>query len=90
MQSTYYEQHSTETALLQIRLEQLMSIERKNCVLMVILDLLSAFDMVHYKTLPDHLSLHYGITENAHAWITHCILQAGDNLSPFRDKGQNT
>ncbi len=33
------------------------------------LDLSVAFDTVHHKTLLDRLSVHYGITGNAYAWI---------------------
>jgi hypothetical protein len=46
-----------------------MAMYRKECVLMAMLDLSAAFDAVHHKTLLDHLSVHYGITDNAYAWI---------------------
>ena len=57
MQSAYCEYHSSKTALLKIHHDLMMSMDRKNCVLMVMLDLLAACDTVHHNTLLDCLSL---------------------------------
>jgi len=69
MQSAYRKHHSTETALLRINHDLLMAMDRRECVLMAMLDLSAAFDTVHHKTLLDRLSVRYGITGNAYAWI---------------------
>ena len=70
LQSAYREYHSTETALLRIHNDLVMSMDKKQCVLMVMLDLSAAFDTVHHKTLLDRLSIRYGIKDTAHTWIT--------------------
>jgi hypothetical protein len=69
LQSAYRKHHSTETALLRINHDLLISMDKKQCVLMVMLDLSAAFDTVHHKTLLDRLSNRYGISGVAHAWI---------------------
>ena len=69
MQSAYRKDHTPETALPQINHHLFVSLDRKECVLMAMLDLSAAFDTVHHKTLLHHLSIHYGIKSIAHAWI---------------------
>jgi hypothetical protein len=69
-QSAYRECYSAETALLRIHHDLMLVLDRKECVLMVMLDLSAAFDTVCHETLLDRLATRYGIRGNAHAWVT--------------------
>ena len=69
MQSAYREYHSTETALLRIHEDLLLSLDKKQCVFMTMLDLSAAFDTVNHQKLLDRLHTTYGIRGNAHKWI---------------------
>ena len=51
MQSAYREHHSTETALLRISHDLLMSMDKKKRILMVMLDLSATFDTVNHDVL---------------------------------------
>ena len=51
MQSAYCPMHSTETVLLQVQKDILMSMDNKNVVILVLLDLSALFDTVHHQIL---------------------------------------
>ena len=69
MQSAYREFHSTETALIKICNDLLLSLDKKQCVFMVMLDLSAAFDTVNHQKLLDRLHTTFGIRGNAHKWV---------------------
>ena len=69
-QSAYRANFSTETALLRINHDLLMSKDKKECTLMCLLDLSAAFDTVSHDVLLRRLADRYGIAGTAHAWIT--------------------
>jgi hypothetical protein len=69
MQSAYREYHSTETALLRISHDLLMAMDRKQCILMVMLDLSAAFDTVNHEMLLERLSVRYGVRDQAYKWM---------------------
>ena len=69
-QSAYRKFHSTETALLRIQHDLLLSLDNKQCVFMVMLDLSAAFDTVNHQKLLDRLFTTYGFRGNAHKWLT--------------------
>ena len=69
MQSAYRKFHSIETALLRIQHDLLLSLDQKQCVLMVMLDLSAAFDTVNHQKLLSRLDTTYGIRGRAHQWI---------------------
>lgn len=70
MQSAYREGHSTETALVRIQHDVLMSMDQKKCVFLVLLDLSAAFDTVDHKILCRRLSDRFGIKDKALEWVT--------------------
>ena len=51
VQSAYRKNHGTETALLRVQNDILNSLDRKNCVFLVLHDLSAAFDTVDHATL---------------------------------------
>ena len=51
LQSAYKKHHSCETALLRVQNDILKSIDDKQCVVLLLLDLSAAFDTVDHKIL---------------------------------------
>ena len=69
-QSAYRRLHSTETALLRVYNDILGSIDNKNCVMLILLDLSAAFDTLDHVVLPDRLEHAFGVTGNSRSWLT--------------------
>ena len=69
LQSAYKQYHSTETALVKVQNDILCAIDKKQSVLLVLLDLSAAFDTVDHSLLLQTLSLRMGIRGNALKWI---------------------
>ena len=69
LQSAYKQQHSTETALLKVKNDILMSMDEQHVTLLVLLDLSAAFDTIHHDKLTGRLESDLGITDNALAWF---------------------
>ena len=69
LQSAYKQQHSTETALLKVKNDILMSMDEQHVILLVLLDLSAAFDTIHHDKLIGRLESDLGITDNALAWF---------------------
>lgn len=68
-QSSYRQYYSTETALLKIHSEIMQSIDEQEVVLMVLLDLSSAFDTVDHSILVNILEHVFGIKNTALNWF---------------------
>ena len=51
LQSAYKPGHSTETALLKVQKDILCSLDKKNCVILLLLDISTAFDTVDHEML---------------------------------------
>ena len=68
-QSAYKTYHSTETALLKIQNDVLMSIDQNQAVVLIFLDMSAAFDTVNHKTLLGRLSNCFGIHGTALRWF---------------------
>ena len=68
-QSAYRKHHSTETALLKVTNDILLSMNRKHVTLLVILDLSSAFDTVDHTILLSRLGTQFGICESSLSWF---------------------
>ena len=69
MQSAYRPKHSTETALLKIQNDVLLSLDKGNEVILVFLDLSAAFDTIDHFLLLERLRNRYGLTGLAWDWI---------------------
>jgi hypothetical protein len=69
-QSAYRKFHSTETALLRIHNDLLLSMENKRASALVFLDLSAAFDTVDHGIFLFRLSLNFGISSSALALLT--------------------
>ena len=68
-QSGYRKFHSCETAVTKIHNDILMMIDKKENVLLLLLDLSAAFDTINHKLLLKKLSSTYGIEKTALKWL---------------------
>ena len=68
-QSAYRKSHSTETTLVHVQNFILTAIDRKEIVLMVLLDLSAAFDTVPHQTLLSRLESRFSIGGKVLAWF---------------------
>ena len=60
-QSAYRSCHSTESALMKVHNDIMMSVDNGNCVILVLLDLSAAFDTVNHDLLLSRLEKRFGI-----------------------------
>ena len=68
-QSAYRKHHSTETALLKVTNDILLSMNRQHVSLLVLLDFSSAFDTVDRTILLNRLQSHFGICDSSLSWF---------------------
>jgi hypothetical protein len=73
-QSAYRKFHSTETALLRITNDILLSCDRQKVTALVLLDLSAAFDTIDHAILLSRLSTTFGITGNALSLLSSYLL----------------
>jgi len=69
VQSAYRPLHSTETALLRVLNDMLISVDEGKGVILVLLDLSAAFDTIDHDILIDRLSERLGVREDALGWF---------------------
>ena len=70
LQSAYKQGHSTKTAVLKVKTHLLDTIDQKNVVCLVLLDLSMAFDILNHEYLLDHLKYRFGVDGTVLAWLT--------------------
>jgi hypothetical protein len=68
LQSAYKKNHSTETALLEVKNSLLESLDHGNAVLMVLLDMSAAFDTVDHNILLARMESRFGMTGKVISW----------------------
>ena len=68
-QSAYRSGHSTETALLRVQNDILLSMDKQNVVMLILLDLSAAFDTIDHGILLDRLSNRFGVQDTALQWL---------------------
>ena len=68
-QSAYRENHSTETAIVKIVNDMLRSLDKGQCVLLVLLDLSAAFDTIDHELLLHRFETCFGIQSEAKEWF---------------------
>ena len=68
-QSAYKAAHSTETALLKVKMDILAAIDMKEGMCLILLDLSAAFDMVNHELLLNCLKFRFGITDTVLKWL---------------------
>ena len=69
VQSAYRSGHSTETTLVRVFNDLLLSVDRDNCSALVLLDLSVAFDTVDHQMLLDRLFNQFGVSDGALDWF---------------------
>ena len=70
LQSAYRKHHSTESALLNVHNDIIMSMDKGKVTALTLLDLSAAFDTIDHATLTDRLSDRYGISGQAQIWCS--------------------
>lgn len=69
LQSAYKCFHSTETALLKVQNDILRAIDEQKCIVLLLLDMSSAFDTVDHDLLLARLSSRFGIKNQVLKWF---------------------
>ena len=80
-QSVYKQGHSTETALLQIVNDFLLSLENWNISIVTLLDLSAAFDTIDHNTLLSHLEHVFGIHGTVLQWFSSYLSNRSQTVS---------
>ena len=74
LQSAYRRHHSTETALLKVKIGILMNMENQKITLLLLVDLSAAFDTVDHLILLDRFQFDFGISGSAVIGLNHTFL----------------
>ena len=69
LQSSYRKFHSNETALLKVKNEILLNMNKQHVTLLVLLDLCTAFDTIYHCILLERLKSGFGIRGTALSWF---------------------
>ena len=66
---SYREHHSTETVLLKVQNDILLSMDRQEVTLLVLIDLSAAFDTIDHGILLETLEKDFGVIGDAQKWL---------------------
>ena len=89
LQSAYRKHHSTESALLKVHNDILISMDKGEVAALTLLDLSAAFDTIDHVTLTDGFSDWYGISGQAQIWFSSYLQnrhQSPKNQDSLSDK----
>ena len=70
LQSAYRKQHSTESTLLKVNNDIIISMDKGEFTTLTLIDLSAAFDTIDHTTLTNRLSDWYGISGQAQIWFS--------------------
>ena len=70
LQSAYRKHHSTESALLKVHNDIIISMDQGEVTALTLLDPSAAFDTIDHATLTNRLSDWYGISAQAQIWLS--------------------
>jgi len=80
LQSAYISGHSTETALVRVKNDIIMSIDQDKPVILVLLDLSAAFDTVDYNVLFSRLKDMFGLSGKILEWFRSYLEQPPESV----------
>ena len=80
-QSAHRKCHSSETALLKVQNDILMSLDSQRVTLLVLLGLSAAFDTVDHGVLVNRLSTSFGVRRSALQWFASYLLNRSQRVS---------
>ena len=80
MQSAYRPHHSTETALVKVCNDLLCSLDERNEVILVLLDMSAAFDTIDHGTMLSCLRDRFGISGTALKWFESYMENRTQNI----------
>ena len=86
-QSAYKPHHSTETALMRVQNDILMSLDNKRGVVLIMLDLSAAFDTVDHSLLLGRMRS-AGVIGIAHQWFASYLTSMTQSVCLGRTKSQ--
>ena len=81
LQSAYKSGHSTETALVRVKNDIMMSIDQGKPVILVLLDLSAAFDTVDHNVLFSRLKHMFGLSGRVLEWFQSYLEQRSQRVS---------
>ena len=70
LRSAYRKHHSTESALLKVHNDIIISMDKGEVTALTLFDLSAAFDTIDHATITDRLSVWYGISGQAQIWFS--------------------
>ena len=81
LQSAYVKNHSTETALLRVKNDILMNMNKGHVTLLVFLDLSAAFDTVDHSSLLTSLQTRFGVSGKVLEWFASYLHDRSQHIT---------
>ena len=81
LQSSYRKFHSTESALLKVKNDILLNMNRQHVTLLVLLDLSAAFDTIDHGILLERLRSAFGVQDTALSWFASYLSGRSQQVS---------